>query len=326
MNKFLSCGIFLLLCLIIGSNSFAFEPRRTECLAPAKVGGGLDLTCRLVAQALLDANLIDMPMKITFKLGGIGAVAYNYIVGVRNSDPQVIVAASSGSSLNIATKKFGNYDIDAVRWLGALGTDYGVIAVRYDAPWQDLDELVATLRYDPQGVIIGGGGSVGSQDWMKAALISKAAGVDPKLIRYVAFEGGAPAANALYNGYIQVFPGDASELKEYIKAKKVRILAVLTEQRLPNEFAEIPTAREQGYPVDWTIWRGYYMGPKVNDDAYNWWVNTFRRLVKTEEFQLQRKLLGLYPFALFGQEFDEFVKANVTRQRQLAIDIGLIDE
>ncbi len=133
--KTLSKFLFpLLLSLSFSYPTLAFEPTNPECLAPAKQGGGIDLTCNLAARSLFAANLLDVPMAINFKPGGIGAVAYNYVAGIRDDDPDMIVAASSGSALNLAIKKFGSYDVDAVRWLGAIGTDYGVIAVRPDAP------------------------------------------------------------------------------------------------------------------------------------------------------------------------------------------------
>lgn len=321
---FLNISSVLFILLTISSWAMAFELTRGECLVPAKKGGGLDLTCTLAAESLLSADLIDGAMTINYKPGGIGAVAYNHVVGVRSGDPQLIVAASSGSVLNIAINKFGRYDASAVRWLGGLGTDYGVIAVRYDAPWQSLDQLIKSLHNDPSQVIFGGGGSIGSQDWMKTALVVKSAGIDPKAIRYTSFEGGGEAAAALLEGYIQVVPGDAAELYDLLKANKVRILALLAEDRLPGSFVNVPTAKEQGYPVVWTIWRGYYLGPKVRDEEYNWWVNTFRRLVKTKEFQLERKKLGLYPFEMIGEEFENFVHNSVKEYRQVATDIGLL--
>jgi putative tricarboxylic transport membrane protein len=318
--------LYLLLVLLhVAPVCFAFEATQSECLAPAKLGGGMDLTCKLVANSLFAANLLDDPMIIKYRPGGIGAVAYNYIAGVNSNDPGLIVAASSGSALNIAIKKFGQYDANAVRWLGALGTDYGAIAVSSDAPWDNLNELVTALRDQPQ-ITIGGGGSIGSQDWIKIALLMKEAGIDPKSIRYVAFEGGGEALSALFAGYIQIFSGDASELHGLLETGPVKVLAILSPTRLPGKFANIPTAREQGYPVDWQIWRGYYMGPGVSDDAYNWWVNSLRRLVKTKEFELEREKRGLFPFSLFGDEFNQFVQSSVKKYRQVAIDMGLLNE
>ncbi|MGW8313160.1 MAG: Bug family tripartite tricarboxylate transporter substrate binding protein [Desulfuromonadales bacterium] len=301
----------------------AFEPNHQECLVPAKPRGGMEIACRLAANSLWATRLIDTPMSIDFKPGGIGAVAYNHVVGVRNNDPQLIVSASTGSAVNIAIGKFGRYDVNDVRWLAALGADYGVIAVRNDAPWHSLAELLTDLAANYDHLTIGGSGSIGSQDWIKTALLVKQVGIDPRRIHYVAFEGGGEAAEALLNGYTQIFPGDAAELHKLFAEKKVRILAVLAKERLPGLYSKIPTAKEQGYPLEWTIWRGYYMGPHVSDDAYNWWVSTLRRLVKTEEFKKERENLGLYPFELIGSEFDEFIKTRVKAFQKIATEIGL---
>ncbi len=83
------------------------------------------------------------------------------------------MAWSSGSLLNLAQGKFGRFDENAVKWLAAVGTSYGAIAVKSDSPYKTLDDLVAALKKDPSKVVIGSGGTVGSQDWMQTALIAK---------------------------------------------------------------------------------------------------------------------------------------------------------
>ncbi|SEA77246.1 putative tricarboxylic transport membrane protein [Desulfuromusa kysingii] len=315
--------ILLLLTLFLNiSNSFAFEAHKTVCMVPAKPGGGLAQTCQLLTQSLFSANLLDEPMSTKYRPGGIGTVAYNYVVGVHNDDPNLIIAASSGSVLNLATHKFGHYTVNDVRWLGALGADYGAIAVRKEAPWNTLDELLSALRKKP--LAISGGGSIGSQDWMKMASLVKTAGIDPKTIRYVAFEGGGEALAALYSGHVQVFSGDISDLNTAFNQHQIKVLAVFSPDRLTGNFSTIPTAKEQGYPVEWKIWRGYYMGAGVSDEAYNWWVNSLRRLIKTEEFIQQREQLGLLPLSLIGSEFEQFVHDSIKQYRQLAIDIGVL--
>ena len=213
--------------LSVGTAQAADE---AECIAPAKPGGGYDLTCRLAANGLLETGLIEDPMLVTYMPGGIGAVAYNHVNGVRTDDPNLIVAASTGAAVNLALGKFGQYDASEVRWVGALGVDYGAIVVKADAPWQTLDELMTALQEDPTQVAFGAGGSVGSQDWMKAALTAKAADVDPRSLRYVAFEGGGEALAALLGNHIQVFSGDLSELKSQLESGDIRVLAALSEE------------------------------------------------------------------------------------------------
>ncbi|VFT35248.1 tricarboxylate transport protein TctC [Pseudomonas aeruginosa] len=149
------------------------EPKRPECIAPASPGGGFDLTCKLAQSALVEAKLLSKPMRVTYMPGGVGAVAYNAVVAQRPGDAGTITAFSSGSLLNLAQGKFGRFDENAVKWLAAIGTSYGAIAVRTDSPYKNLDDLVKALKADPSKVVIGSGGTVGSQDWMQTALIAK---------------------------------------------------------------------------------------------------------------------------------------------------------
>jgi len=177
---------------------------------------------------------------------------------------------------------------------------------------------------DPTKVVLGAGGSVGSQDWMKAALVAKAGGVNPKTMRYVAFEGGGEAMTALQGGHIQVFTGDAAEALQQIKAgAKIRILAVMNDKRLSGELSNIPTATEQGFAVDWPIVRGYYLGPKVSDADYQVWADTFSKMLATPAYAKLRDERSLFPMALTGAPLDAFVKKQVANYRKMAEEFGL---
>ena len=301
----------------------AFEPKKPVCLAPAKPGGGFDLTCRLVSNSIIEAKLINKPMIVNFMPGGVGAVAYNHVIGARSNDPEMIVAASTGTVLNIAQGKFGDHDENAVRWLAGLGTDYGAVIVKADAKWNTLQELLADLKANPKGFVLGSGGSIGSQDWFKAALIAKEAGIDPKEMKYVAFEGGGEALTALLGGHIQIYPGDIAEFSGQFDSGKYKVLAVLSDERLPGKFKDIPTAKEQGSDVVWNIWRGFYLAPNITDEQYNYWVETMSKLVNTEEFVKERELRGLFPFTKIGKDFDIFIKEETKKFKEMAQEAGL---
>lgn len=106
-----------------------FQPRNPECIAPAGPGGGLDLTCRLASKMLNELDIVAPNIRTTNMPAGIGALAYNVIQTQRRSDPNVIVAVSTGSWVNLAQGKFARFSENDVRWLGAIGADYGVLAV-----------------------------------------------------------------------------------------------------------------------------------------------------------------------------------------------------
>lgn len=303
----------------------AQQPSKPECIAPAQPGGGFDLTCRVALNGFASTDILKEPMRTVYMPGGIGAVAYNHIVAQRPGDPNAIVAFSGGSLLNLAQGKFGRYNVNDVRWLAAIGSDYGVAIVRDDSPYKDLKSLMEAFKADPTKIVLGAGGSVGSQDWMKAALTAKAAGVDYKKMRFVAFEGGGEALTALRGGHIQAYMGDAAEARTMLDGgAPIRVLAVFNDQRLPGSMSEIPTATEQGFEIVWPIIRGFYVGPKVSDEQYQWWVQAFDKLMQTPEFAKLQEQQGLFPFNKTGDELDAYVKERVKFYAELADSFGLI--
>jgi putative tricarboxylic transport membrane protein len=250
--------------------------------------------------------------------GGIGAVAFDRAVAQRLSDPGVFIAFSSGSLVNLAQGKFGPHQAQDVRWLAALGTEYGIVAVRRDSAIRSLAALQERLRQDPAGAVFGAGGTVGSQDWIKAALLVKAAGRDHRAMRFVSFEGGGQAVAALKGGHVDVFCGDAGEARQAFAAGDIRLLAVLAPQRLRGLLADVPTAREQGVDLVWPTVRGVYMGPGVPERDYAEWAATFRRVMAAPGFAGVLAAEGLEPQPLTGAELEAYVRSQVAAYRELA--------
>ncbi len=310
--------------LLLAAASAHAQPPRPECIAPAKPGGGFDLTCKLAQSALMESKQLTNPMRVVYMPGGIGAVAYNTIVAQRPSDENAIVAFSSGSLLNLAQGKFGKYNVNDVRWLAAIGADYGMISVRADSPYKSLKDLATALKADPTKVVFGAGGTVGSQDWMKTALIAKKAGVAPQQMRYVAFEGGGEVTTALLGGHIQAASGDLSEAVPMLEAGKIRILAVLANERMPGALNKIPTAKEQGFDLNWPIIRGFYVGPKVSNEQYAFWEQAFKKSMATPEFAKLRANRDLFPFSMTGAALDTYIKRQVKEYQDLAAEFSLV--
>ncbi|MGO4378719.1 Bug family tripartite tricarboxylate transporter substrate binding protein [Pseudoduganella sp. RAF53_2] len=311
---------FLLAAVLLSGAALASG---AECIVPSKPGGAMDLTCKLVQQGLtLTPN--PPPMHLSYLPGGIGAVAWHSLAGRRRAEPGTLVAFSGGSLLNMAQGKFGKVKASDVRWVAALGADYGMIAVRADSPYKSLGDLVAALKRDPSKVLIGVSGTIGSQDWLKIALLVRTAGIDPKVLRFVALEGGGEAFTALQANFVHVVSGDASEAHLMAPGGNVRVLAVLSEQRLPGLLANVPTAREQGYDVVWPIIRGVWMSPHATEADYAQWVSKFDRMMADPEFAHMREAAGLYPFNMTGKALTEYVTKAVDDYGRRASQLGLV--
>ena len=102
------------------------------------------------------------------------------------------------------------------------------------------------------------------------------------------------------------------------------LLAVLAAQRLPGFLSVVPTAKEQGIDVEWPIVRGFYGPPQMPDAAYNYWVETLRRLHAHPAWPEARAGQGLFEFNMVGEEFSQLAKRRTAEYRQLAREVGLV--
>ncbi|SMO81205.1 Bug family tripartite tricarboxylate transporter substrate binding protein [Paracoccus laeviglucosivorans] len=255
------------------------------CIAPAQPDGGFDLTCRMLAQVLDGAGILPQPLQRGYMPGGVGAVAFNAMTGTRAAEGNTLVAFSEGTIYNLAKGSFGDHHAGEVRWLAQLAQDYGAIVVRDDAAWADLPALLAAMRKEPQRIAIGGGGTIGGQDWMRGAMTAELAGIDHRKLRFVAFEGAGSCTQALLEGFVQACMNDMGDARTGMDAgKPLRILAVFAPRRLPGDLSDVPTAREQGVPLDWPVMRGVYMGAHVSDQDFAWWQAHLARLMASADY------------------------------------------
>ena len=312
---------------ILSTTAAAFQPGSTECIAPSGAGGGWDMTCRTVGKALQDQKLIPGTMQVTNKAGGGGGAAYAEVVNKRNADDNLIVAASSATATRLAQGAYPGNNMSQVRWLAAVGADYGVIGVAADSPIKSLAELMAKVKEDPRSVSFAGGSAAGGWDHLKVLLVAKKAGITSlRNVKYVVFDGGAEAITQLMAGKVNAFTGDASEAKGFVDAGKLRVLAVLAPERLAGDFAKFPTAKEQGLDVVGANWRGFYAPGKMSDDAYKFWVDAIGKVYDSKEWKEVMARNGMAPLNLRGAAFQDFVTDSVNEIQAMSKEIGIIKQ
>ncbi|MHB0774471.1 Bug family tripartite tricarboxylate transporter substrate binding protein [Halomonas sp. WWR20] len=319
--------------LALGAALFAATPSiavaapqgKTDCIAPAQPGGGWDFTCRSVARTLQELELIPTGMQTTNIPGASGGVAFSHVLAKRQGDENVIIAASTATTTRLAQRRYAEGEPDQVRWAAALGADYGIIAVPTNSRFKDLPSLLEALRDDPRSVSFAGGDVAGGFDHLKVLMAARKAGVEGlRRIKYLAFDSGSVAITQLLGGHMDAFTGDLSEALSFVESGDLRLLGVFSEERLPGEWRDIPTAREQGIDVVAPNWRGFYLPGGVSDEDYQWWVKTFDTLYDSEQWQAVMQANGLLPFHKSGEEMQRFVNQQVDDIRTLSDTLGLV--
>ncbi|MCB1372877.1 MAG: tripartite tricarboxylate transporter substrate binding protein [Rhodobacteraceae bacterium] len=312
--------------LAFGAQAQEFAPEQTECIAPANPGGGWDFTCRQVGKTMQDLGLVPGTMQVTNIAGGGGGVAYAEVVNKRAEDNDLIVAASTSTATRLAQGAYPGNSMDDVRWLGSVGTDYGIIAVAADSPINTLPELMEQAKSDPASVSFAGGSAVGGWDHLKVLIAADAAGIeDARAVKYVAFDGGGEAVTQLLAGSVQAFSGDASEAKGFVDSGDIKVIAVLAPERLEGDFAEFPTAKEQGLDAIGANWRGFYGPGDMSDAAYQYWVDSIGKVYGSEEWQEIMAQSGLAPLDLQGEAFQKYVADSIAQIEEISRKIGIIN-
>jgi putative tricarboxylic transport membrane protein len=299
----------------------AFEPDSAECVAPSDPGGGWDFTCRTIGQLFQDQGSTGNVI-VTNQPGGGGAVAFADIAANRSDDDDLTIAASPATAIRFGQNQYTGLEADQFRWIGAIGADFGVVAVPVDSEFETFDQLVAKVVDDPTSVLFGGGSPVGGQDHFKVLLLSQELGIDPAAVPWIVYDGGGEATNALLGGEIEVATLDVSET---IGNENLRILVVMAEERVPG-MDDIPTTVELGYETIFPIWRGLLAPGGMSDEAYDFWVDALGEVEASPEWAAAREENGLSPLRLLGDDFQTFALQAVKDFRTLSEPFGLVAE
>lgn len=295
-----------------------------ECIAPANPGGGWDFTCRTIGKIMSDIGAVDGQIQVTNLAGGGGGLAYAHVVNERGSDDDLIVAASQATATRLAQNQYAGLTADQVRFVGAIGADPGVIVVANDSPFQTLGDMVDAIKADPGSVAFAGGSAAGGFDHLKVLQVLKANDfTDITAVRYIGVDGGADAITQTVGGFTQGMTGDMSEVVGFIQSGDVRVLAVLTDERVPG-FEDIPTAKEQGTDVVAVNWRGLYIPKDVSDETFNLWAGRLQQVADSPEWAEAMAANGLAPFTKVGDDFQNFVNDVVASTEELSREIGVI--
>ena len=138
--------------------------------------------------------------------------------------------------------------------------------------------------------------------------LSKVAGVKVPIVSH---EGGADQMIGVLNGTFDIGIGEPQELLAQLEAKKIRILASLTDKRIPSA-PNVPTAKELGYSVVVNKFRGL-SGPKgIPDAAAAAMRDGIQAALDNPEYKKIYTQQGLIPSLMGRDESRAFIKQFVT--------------
>ncbi|MBD7946313.1 MULTISPECIES: Bug family tripartite tricarboxylate transporter substrate binding protein [Psychrobacillus] len=276
-----------------GVKASEYPKNNITLVAPSGAGGGWDLTARAIAKTLNDTKLVEKPITVENKPGGGGAVYMAEFATKEVKNDHVLMVKSPPILIN-NNKAEGNspYGYKDTTPLAQLTRDYGAIVVKNDSKFESLQDVLDAIKADPKAVTLAGGSAPGSMDHLVGVLPAHEAGIDPKSVKYVSYDGGGEAVAALLGGNADVIATDASTIATYVKSGDVRVLAVSSSERLEGELAEVPTFKESGIDAEFTIWRGIFGPKEMSEGAVTYWSEKLEKMTETDEWKAELERNG----------------------------------
>ncbi|MFR9730137.1 Bug family tripartite tricarboxylate transporter substrate binding protein [Saccharopolyspora sp. MS10] len=325
MHSALSAIASLLLVLLVPplvSSSSGDETeqqiRGLRMLVPNSPGGGYDITARTAVKAMEDAEL-NSNVEVFNLPGAGGTVGLGRVVSERGNGK---LAMSMG--LGVVGSVYTNHSpvsLQDTTPVAKLVEEPNVVVVAKDSPYRSFDQLVTDWKNDPGGTPVGGGSSPGGPDHLAPMLMAKAAGLNPKQVNYVPFDGGGELLASVLGGKVAFGVSGLGEYRDQIEAGELRVLAVTGPERLPG--VDAPTLREVGLDVLFTNWRGIVAPPGLSETDRTKLVGLFTRLNQSPEWQEAMRRNGWTPAFQHGPEFGRFLAEENDRVVSVLEELGL---
>lgn len=237
-----------------GSAQVGWPSRPIRLVVPFPPGGGNDIIGRAVA-AKLSARL-GQNVIVENKSGAGGTIGTDF-VAKSGADGYTLLFTSTSITTNAASAKKQPFDtVRDLQPIGLVGAGALVVVVSNDMKVTTLRDLIVLARENPKTVNFASVG-IGAMNHLAAELFASVAKVQ---LVHVPYRGAGPAFTDLMAGTVQLHLPSLSAASEFIRAGKMRGLAVTSPQRSPLA-PELPTMAEAGLPtMECEIWWGM-LGP-----------------------------------------------------------------
>lgn len=320
LDKFSWLVIAVLVALLLGLRWYrsdshrSYPDRNLTLIVPYSPGGGTDLLCRSLARAV--EPHLGQGITINNITGGGGAVGFSSGQMARPDGYTVTAVTFELVSLPLqGLVPFTHEDFDL---LMQLNIDPAAVTVRADFPANSLEEFLKLVRTRESPLSVGTSGS-GSVWHLAGAQFAMKAGFNAK---FVPFNGATPAITALVGGHIDAVTVSPGEVLSQVQAGQLKILGVMSEQRL-SQFPTVPTCREGGIDVVFGTWRGLALPRGTPVDIKKTLTKVFRQGFKEAEFVELSRHAGLNLAIADETEFRRRVQNQSMEIAALMTQLGL---
>ncbi|HPQ96702.1 MAG: tripartite tricarboxylate transporter substrate binding protein [Thiothrix sp.] len=265
-------------------------------------GGSTDTVMRSVtphAEKVLGTSVV-----MTNRTGGVGAIATKFVQAQKADGYTLLMNAENPQLYKVMG--LGDMDYGDFTTVTLLARGTPVLVARNDAPYNTFKEFVEYTQANPKGVKVGSTGPGGLTSVVVAMLQAE----NPMELTNIPYDGDGPALTALQGGAIDVMPAVLGAALEHIKAGRMKVLGLVSNEPSPLIDAQPITDDYPGYGkyLPWGPFFGIFVKKGTPDDIVAKLADAYEKGTESEDFKKLMEDRGFTIMAVHGDEADQFLK------------------
>jgi putative tricarboxylic transport membrane protein len=311
-----------------GGPAAAWEPTKSvDFIIPAGTGGGADQMARFTQGVVAKNNLMKQTLVPINKSGGAGAEGFLDVKASKGDQHKIVITLSNLFTTPLATGVPFNWkDLTPV---AMLALDNFVLWVNSETPYKTPKDYLEAVKQGGANKFKMGGTGAKQEDQIITVAIEKALGVK---FTYIPYKGGGEVATQLVGKHIDSTVNNPIEAVAQWRAGKLRPLCVFDGGRMPYKnkvtetmaWGDIPTCKEAGVPMEYVMLRGVFMSPGVPQDVVSFYVELFKKVRGTPDWQKFMEDGAFNQTFMAGKEYVDWVAKAENLHRDLMQEAGFL--
>ena len=296
----------------------SWPSRPIRFIVPFPPGGGTDVNARIMAPRLTAA--LGQQVVVENRPGAGGMLGAELVAKSAPDGYNMVIATIGPIAINPSL--YSKMTYDPAKELAAVSITGEVpngLVVHPTLPAKSVKELIALAKQRPRELNYGSSGP-GAGDHLAGEMLNVMAGIR---MTHVPYKGGPPAMVDLMSGNIQLIFATLAAGMPYIRAGRVRTLAVASAQRF-SLLPDVPTVAEAGVPgFAINNWAGVFVAggtPRPIIERLN---SEIVKALAPPEVRQKLLEMGLVAGTNTPEQFNSYIQAETVRWAKVVKDAGI---
>jgi tripartite-type tricarboxylate transporter receptor subunit TctC len=308
----------LTLCSSLSFAAETYPSKSPQIIVSFAPGGGVDSVARIVAAKLTES--LGQPVLVDNRPGASGMIGTD--VAAKAPPDGYTLLLGTQTVLVVAPILYGKTAFDPLKLFSPvtlIGSTPLILVTNLAVPAKSVTELIALAKAKPGEFNFGSGG-VGTTPHMAGELFNSMAGIK---VVHVAYKGEAPALTDIMGGHLHMMFSNVSAALPYVKAGKLRGLAVSSMERLAAA-PGIPTVAESGVPgFEAQTWFGLLAPAGTPSEIVKRLNADVLKALTKPDVKDKLASLGLTIAGSAPEQFSAYIKSEYTKWAKVIKDAGI---